>query len=105
MSSLHHLPSPGPGRGHRPGGRVPHGRRTSHTIWLALSEGFTATVLVLAERAVIKVDWARQGAAPEAPLEDVQVSTVTGTSTPAEGAAWAAGLREKAQELGRRMPR
>ncbi|MFE4984760.1 MULTISPECIES: DUF6086 family protein [unclassified Streptomyces] len=88
-----------------PAAAWPHGRRTSHTIWLALSEGFTATVLVLAERAVIKVDWARQGAAPEAPLEDVQVSTVTGMSTPAEGAAWAAGLREKAQELGRRMPR
>ncbi|MDV9186802.1 hypothetical protein R6L23_00870 [Streptomyces sp. SR27] len=50
-------------------------------------------------------DWARHGAAPEAPLEDVQVSTVPGMSAPAEGAAWAAGLREKAQELGRRMPR
>ncbi|MFC8981149.1 DUF6086 family protein [Streptomyces sp. NPDC057411] len=80
-------------------------RRTSHAIWLALSEGFTATVLVLAERAGIKVDWARHGAAPEAPLEDVQVSTGVGMSAPAEGAAWAAGLRERAQELGRRMPR
>ncbi|MFE1906006.1 DUF6086 family protein [Streptomyces gardneri] len=36
-------------------------RRTSHAIWLALSEGFIATVLVLAERAGIKVDWARHG--------------------------------------------
>ncbi|MCX3287239.1 DUF6086 family protein [Streptomyces sp. NEAU-H22] len=80
-------------------------RRTSHAIWLALSEGFIATVLVLAERAAIKVAWERHGAAPEAPLEDVQVSTVTGMSAPAEGAAWAAGLREKSRELGRRMPR
>ncbi|GGT62786.1 DUF6086 family protein [Streptomyces purpureus] len=80
-------------------------RRTSHAIWLALCEGFIATVLVLAERAAIKVDWERHGAAPEAPLEDVQVSTVTGMSAPADAAAWAAGLREKARELGRRMPR
>ncbi|WP_431982115.1 DUF6086 family protein [Streptomyces qinglanensis] len=80
-------------------------RKTSHSIWLALCEGFTAAVLVLAERAAIKVDWARHGAAPEAPFEDVQVSTVTGMSAPAEGTAWAAGLRGKAQELGRRMPR
>ncbi|MEU3895189.1 DUF6086 family protein [Streptomyces sp. NPDC045251] len=38
-------------------------RRTHH--WLALSEGFTATVLVLAERAAIKVDWGWHGAAPD----------------------------------------
>ncbi|MFI1470591.1 DUF6086 family protein [Streptomyces wuyuanensis] len=80
-------------------------RTTSHAIWLALSESFTAIVLVLAERAAIEVDWARLGAAPEAALEDVQVSAVTGMSAPADGAAWAAGLREKARELGRRMPR
>ncbi|MFG2841339.1 DUF6086 family protein [Streptomyces zaomyceticus] len=80
-------------------------RRTSHAIWLALSEGFIATVLVLAERAAIKVDWTQHGAAPDAPLEDVQASAVTGMSTPAEGAAWAAGLREKSRELERRMPR
>jgi hypothetical protein len=72
-------------------------RRTSHASWLALSEGFITTVL--------QVDWERHGAAPEAPLEDVQVSTVTGMSAPAESAAWAAGLREKSRQLGRRMPR
>ncbi|GAA2607238.1 MULTISPECIES: DUF6086 family protein [Streptomyces] len=80
-------------------------RRTSHAIWLALSEGFTATVLALAERSGIKVDWARHEATPEARLKDVQVSTVTGMSTPAHGEVWAANLREKAQELGRRMAR
>ncbi|MFE5484032.1 DUF6086 family protein [Streptomyces sp. NPDC056527] len=80
-------------------------RTTSHSIWLALCDGFTATVLVLAERAGITVDWARYAAAPNAPLEDVQVSTVTGMSAPADGGAWAAGLRERARELGRRMPR
>ncbi|MEU3071730.1 DUF6086 family protein [Streptomyces sp. NPDC006906] len=80
-------------------------RKGSHTIWLALSEGFTATVLVLAQRAAVKVDWAHLEAAPEGPLQDVQVSTVAGMSTHAEGAAWAASLHEKTRELGRHMPR
>ncbi|MER5204758.1 DUF6086 family protein [Streptomyces sp. NPDC002825] len=80
-------------------------RTTGHTIWLALSDGFTATVLVLAERAGIKVDWARHGAAPETPFEDVQVSARTGMSVPADGEAWTAGLRARARELARRMPR
>lgn len=80
-------------------------RRTSHAIWLALADGFTATVLVLAERAGVTVDWALLGAVPEAEMADVQVSAVTGLSAPAEAGAWAAGLRKKAQELGRRMPR
>ncbi|EYT83815.1 hypothetical protein CF54_05070 [Streptomyces sp. Tu 6176] len=55
-------------------------RETDHAVVLALREGFTATVLVLAERAGIGADRARLGSA-------------------------AAGLREKARELGRRMPR
>ncbi|MFD9408102.1 DUF6086 family protein [Streptomyces sp. NPDC059989] len=79
-------------------------RRTSHAIMLALSEGFVATVLVLAERAGITVDWAELGAAPNGPLEDVQVSAGAGMSTPADGGAWGSGLRERARELGRRMP-
>ncbi|MFE2680681.1 DUF6086 family protein [Streptomyces mirabilis] len=43
-------------------------RRTSHAVMPALSEGFAATVLVLAERGGVAVDWARLGAAP-APRE------------------------------------
>ncbi|MDQ1039855.1 hypothetical protein QFZ75_006271 [Streptomyces sp. V3I8] len=82
-----------------------HHRRTSHAIVLALSDGFTATVLALAERAGVEVDWAQLGAAPDGPFEDAQVSAVTGMSTPAEGGSWATGLRDKARELGRRMPR
>lgn len=95
-------------------------RRTSHAILLALCEGFTATVLVLAERAGIRVDWAQLGSAPEDTLKDVQISAVqnsavrtsavqtspvTRMSTPDEGQAWEAGLREKARELGPYMPR
>lgn len=80
-------------------------RSTSHAVMLALSEGFTATVVVLAERAGIRVDWERLGAAPAAPFENVQVSGVAGLSAPAEGEAWGAGLRARAWELRRRMPR
>ncbi|MFE3828492.1 DUF6086 family protein [Streptomyces sp. NPDC059092] len=80
-------------------------RRTGHAILLALSEGFTATVLVLAERADIRLDWAQLEAAPEATREDVNVSALAGMSAPAEGGAWSEGLREKAREMGRRMPR
>ncbi|MGY6025438.1 DUF6086 family protein [Streptomyces spinosirectus] len=80
-------------------------RRTSHAIVLALSDGFTATVLVLAERAGIRVDWAQLRSAPKGALEDVQISAVTGMTAPAEGRAWVAGLCEKARELGQHMPR
>ncbi|KQX49914.1 MULTISPECIES: DUF6086 family protein [unclassified Streptomyces] len=79
-------------------------RRTSHAILLALSEGFIATVVLLALRAGIQVDWARLGNAPDSPLTDVQVSAVTGMSAPAEGDDWSEGLRERARELGRFMP-
>ncbi|THA82399.1 DUF6086 family protein [Streptomyces sp. A0592] len=80
-------------------------RRTGHAITLALSEGFIATVLVLAERAGIGLDWAQLGAAAEAPFEDVQVSAGGGWPVAAGGGAWGAGLRERARELGGRMPR
>ncbi|MFJ1563427.1 DUF6086 family protein [Streptomyces erythrochromogenes] len=80
-------------------------RSTGHAVILALSEGFTATVLVLAERAGLRLDWARLGTAPAAPFEDVQVSAGTGWPPAADGGAWGAGLREKARELGGRMPR
>ncbi|GAA3389819.1 DUF6086 family protein [Streptomyces roseoviridis] len=80
-------------------------RRTGHSIVLALSEDFTAIALVLAGRAGIEVDWARLSAETDGRLEDVQVSAVTGMSEPPDGAAWAAALRARARELGRRMPR
>ncbi|MFF3018934.1 DUF6086 family protein [Streptomyces sp. NPDC057939] len=80
-------------------------RRTGHAIALALSEGFTATVLVLAERAGIRVNWALLAAGCEPPFQDVQVSAGTGLSVPVYGVAWADGLRARARELGGRMPR
>ncbi|MDT9687672.1 DUF6086 family protein [Streptomyces sp. P9(2023)] len=80
-------------------------RRTSHGILLALSEGFTATVLALAERAGIRVDWEQLGSGLPGGLEDVQVSAATGMSAPPEAGPWGAGLRERARELGRHMAR
>ncbi|MFE2129903.1 DUF6086 family protein [Streptomyces amritsarensis] len=79
-------------------------RKAGHAVILALSEGFTATMLVLAERAGIRLDWARLGTLPAA-FEDVQVSADTGWPVAEGGGAWGAGLRERARELGRRMPR
>ncbi|HET6856883.1 MAG TPA: DUF6086 family protein [Streptomyces sp.] len=78
-------------------------RDTGNPVLLALSEGFTVTVLVLAQRAGIAVDWERLGAAPQGAREDVQRSAVAGVSASAEGRVWGAGLREKARELGRGM--
>jgi hypothetical protein len=67
----------------------------SHQVIDALSRGFTATVLVLAERARIEVEW------PEPSdyegRSDVQVPMP-------DQQAWWATLRESAGALSRRMP-
>ncbi|WP_433889538.1 DUF6086 family protein [Streptomyces sp. CA-111067] len=56
-------------------------QRKSHPIIVALSENFTGTALVLAQRAGITLDW------------------------PPEGDPWAARLRRTAHELSLSMPR
>ena len=76
-------------------------RRTRHAIMLALSEGFTATVLVLAERAGIHVRWTELANEPGPELRDVQVPLAPSV----DGQTWAHQLREKSRELDRRMPR
>ncbi|MEU6243496.1 DUF6086 family protein [Streptomyces sp. NPDC047024] len=80
-------------------------RRTSHTIILTLSEGFTATVLALAERAGIALDWAELAAIPQGGRSDVQISVGTGMAMAEEPDAWAAALREKAAYVSRGMAR
>ncbi|MFE0648485.1 DUF6086 family protein [Streptomyces sp. NPDC059534] len=80
-------------------------RATTHRILIALSEGFTATVLVLATRAGIGVDWPGLGSEPEGPRTDVQVSAVAGMSAPADGEVRGEELREKARQLARFMAR
>ncbi|SCK24669.1 hypothetical protein YWIDRAFT_05280 [Streptomyces sp. SceaMP-e96] len=74
-------------------------RRMSHAVMAALSEGFVATVMVLAERAGIEVDWHPADLAESGALMDVQVPTALDSS---EGSR-AAALRQKSRELGRFM--
>ncbi|MFJ3205918.1 DUF6086 family protein [Streptomyces sp. NPDC086989] len=74
-------------------------RRTSHAVMTALSEGFVATVLVLAERAGIEVNGLSTGSAGDSGLKDVQVPAVPIASEE----AWAAALQDKSRELSRFM--
>lgn len=72
-------------------------RRTSHAVIAALSEGFLVTVLVLAERAGIEVNWQPADSVGDDSRKDAQVP-----AAPLEG-AWAAVLQAKSRELGRFM--
>ncbi|MFF0296750.1 DUF6086 family protein [Kitasatospora sp. NPDC004614] len=74
-------------------------RRTTHDVMAALSEGFVVTMLVLAERAGIEVNWQSAGSAEDGGLKDVQVPAASGSAE----AAWMAALQRKARELGRFM--
>ncbi|ARF53043.1 DUF6086 family protein [Streptomyces gilvosporeus] len=74
-------------------------RRVSHAVMAALSEGFVATVLVLAERAGIEVNWHPVDLAESGEPKDVHVPTALDSP---EG-AWAAALRQRSRELGRFM--
>jgi hypothetical protein len=73
--------------------------RTGSTVTAALSEGFIATVLVLAERAGVAAQWP----APLVGLEgmrDVQVTVPT-----ADTGGWELQLREQARQLAGFMAR
>ncbi|MEV8419996.1 DUF6086 family protein [Streptomyces niveus] len=74
-------------------------RRTSHEVMAALSEGFVAAVLVLAERAGIEVNWLPAGFTEDGGLKDVQAPAAP---VSAEG-TWAAALQHKSRELARFM--
>ncbi|MGW7363705.1 DUF6086 family protein [Streptomyces sp. NPDC054841] len=73
-------------------------RRTRHRVMLALSDGFVATMVVLAERARVNVRWTPPDTAPGEGLRDVQVPMANW-----DEAAWADRLRRKARELDRFM--
>ncbi|WP_328381469.1 DUF6086 family protein [Streptomyces sp. NBC_00400] len=77
-------------------------RDTGHAVMIALSEGFVATVLVLAERAGIEADWEAAGRSTTGDdLRDIQVP-----APPApDQEIWASALRRKARELDRFMVR
>ncbi|WP_330261031.1 DUF6086 family protein [Streptomyces sp. NBC_00539] len=74
-------------------------RRTSHAVMTALSEGFVATVLVLAERAGVEVNWLPTGSGEGGGHKDVQVPT----APIAAEKAWTTALQDKSRELGRFM--
>ncbi|MGW6883585.1 DUF6086 family protein [Streptomyces goshikiensis] len=74
-------------------------RGTSHAVMAALSEGFVAMVLVLAERAGIEVKWQPTSFPGVGGLKDVQVPSTRDSSE----AAWAAALQQKSRDLSRFM--
>ncbi|MFF4298493.1 DUF6086 family protein [Streptomyces vinaceus] len=74
-------------------------RRTSHAVMAALSEGFVATVLVLAERAGIEVEWQPADFAEVGDVKDVQVPTAPDSCD----GGWTAALQQKSRDLGRFM--
>ncbi|MDD9377007.1 DUF6086 family protein [Streptomyces sp. ZAF1911] len=75
-----------------------HGH-TGHAVIRALSEGFVATVLVLAERVGAPVAWPQPADSLEG-ARDVQVPLPGSYEASADAA-----LRAAARELSRRMPR
>ncbi|MFD9818953.1 DUF6086 family protein [Streptomyces violascens] len=74
-------------------------RNTSHPVMAALSEGFVAAVLVLAERADIQVNWLPADVAKDGSRTDVQVPAAQVVAEE----AWASALRRTSHELGRFM--
>ena len=54
---------------------------TDHAVVIALSEGFVASMLVLAERAGIQLTWPGGAATPLDQNRDIQVPAASGTTT------------------------
>lgn len=72
-------------------------RAAQHAVVLALSEGFVATVLALADRAGVEVLWSRHGSEPNRSLTDVQVGPASPAAVDIEARTDA--LRAKSREL------
>ncbi|WP_345677390.1 DUF6086 family protein [Yinghuangia aomiensis] len=75
-------------------------RRIRHAVVHALSEGFAAMMLVLAERAGVGVRWESAESDPAAAAHDVQAGPAVGCLSQV---AADRALRRKAQELSRFM--
>jgi hypothetical protein len=73
--------------------------RSAHAVMAALSDGFIATVLVLAERADVAVRWPAPVVGVEG-LRDVQV-----TVPAADTGGWERQVRERARQLAGVMAR
>jgi Family of unknown function (DUF6086) len=77
--------------------------RTSHAVIAALSDGFLATVLVLADRAGIVVEGPGRSSGEIAELRDVQIGSVA--SSVIDPDDWEARVRDQARKLSESMPR
>jgi hypothetical protein len=78
-------------------------RRTSHAVMIALSEGFLATMLVLAERADIKLTWPADDREADDTSTDLQVPDEASGSISA--CVRLDQLRDASRELSRFMAR
>ncbi|MFC1407516.1 MULTISPECIES: DUF6086 family protein [Streptacidiphilus] len=78
-------------------------RRTGHAVVIALSEGFLATVIVLAERADIKLTWPADDQATYDTSRDLQVPGEASNSISA--CVRLEQLRDASRELSRFMAR
>ena len=77
--------------------------RTRHVVISALSDGFLATVLVLADRAGIVVEWPDRSSGDAPDRRDVQVGS--GAVPVIDPDGWEARMRDQARELAGFMPR
>lgn len=78
--------------------------RTAHAVVQALSDGFLATLLVIAERAGITTPWAAPADRGTGGMHDAQVrsSSLSGDGGECE---WSATVRERARQLDSFMAR
>lgn len=78
-------------------------RRTHHAVMSALSDGFLATVLVLADRAGIVVGQPYRFSGDTTERRDVQAGPSAVSAIDLD--SWEAGVRDQARELAGFMPR
>lgn len=78
-------------------------RRTHHAVMSALSDGFLATVLVLADRAGIVVEQPYRLSGDTTEGRDVQAGPSGASAIDSD--SWEAGVRGQARELAGFMPR
>lgn len=76
---------------------------SNHAVLAALSDGFTATMLVLVERAGAEVHWPARCGSARVGLHDVHVKVRPATAD--AGADWTARVREQARRLDLAMAR
>ncbi|MFE3646120.1 DUF6086 family protein [Streptomyces sp. NPDC059169] len=74
---------------------------SNHAVLEGLSDGFIATMLVLAERAGAEVRWPGKPGSAQVGLHDVQVAPAKAGS----GVGWAVRVREQARQLDLAMAR